>query len=91
MSWKIVTLTNDGNGIANGSKLQDEFVKIFIAAGAPTNATMYGNKSIIEENSYWFSPGAVEIASPLLELFGAKECEAPDIQRLALLVRNSGA
>lgn len=91
MSWKVVMLTDDSKVVFKGSRLRDEFMKIFIANGSPTNATMYGGKATSDCNKFWFSPKAAEIAKPLMELYGAKECEAPDTRLLTLLVQNSGA
>jgi hypothetical protein len=89
MGWKVVTLTNDSDGLAKAVKLQDSFEHLFISDLAPMNSRMYGSRSIVDGNNFWFSPGAVAIAGLLLESFGAKECEAPDIQNLTFLVGNA--
>lgn len=77
----------------NASKLQDEFVPVWTAAGAPPEAAMYGGMGVRQQNDYYFTPAAVALvlAGLLLVQYGAVDCEEPDVTKLATLVKNSDA
>ncbi len=51
-----------------------EFAKIHLAAGAPTDAAIF---IASDEDIYYCSPRAVEIAGALIQGFGGTECPAP--------------
>jgi hypothetical protein len=86
MPWMGVTLSAAGRL----GELQEAFEKIWIAAGAPPDAAMYGGESA-RDNRCFFTPAAVTLAQPLLSKWGAVNCPPPDTRKLIVLVRNQGA
>lgn len=91
MSWKRVTIDATARAAGIGSKLQDEFAAIFMAAQAPPAAAMYGNLGATGPRDYYFSPAAAGLASGLLAAYLAVDCPAPDTRTLVVLVNNLGA
>ena len=83
MSWKVVTLKNDRDGVAKWAELQDAFEKIFISNLAPTDATMYVSKSM-NANTFWFSPGsaAIDAGTVLPGITDGYTGAAPDLGAL---------
>ena len=91
MPWQKIAATNDDEVSGKFATLQDEFAVVFTAAGLPPEAVMYRDNETPGAGDFYFSPRAAEIAAVLLAAYGAVECEPPDLQRLAVLVRNEGA
>src|ERR1700735_1331706 len=90
--WKKVTLIAKDVTAGKNFQLQNEFTAIWMAAGAPSNAAMYGDMVLHDDlYRFYFTPAAVMLALPLLERFGAQDCPEPDVKQLAVHVRNSGA
>jgi hypothetical protein len=89
-SWMCITLSVSEAAAGRQSAIQDAFANVWIAAGAPPDAAMYGGKSA-RDNRCFFTPGAVTLARPLLLSFGAVDCPEPDVRTLIVLVRNSGS
>jgi hypothetical protein len=90
MSWKKVTLTNDDIAAGGGHRLQDAFAERFIAAGAPHDAVMYGNKDVFtERHHFFFSPAAASViaGSPFTD-YKVTDCSEPKLQILVVLVKN---
>lgn len=91
MSWKKIVIASGAHEAITASRLQDEFVEIWMAAGAPPEAVMYGGMGVRQENDHYFTPAAAALAGALLARYGAVDCDEPDVTGLAILVKNSGA
>lgn len=89
MPWMCVVFS-PSEAAASQDALQEAFARVWMAAGAPPDAVMYGGYSV-RDNRCYFTPAAVTLARPLLLSFAAVDCPAPDTQRLTVLVRNQGA
>ena len=90
MSWFKVEMSKQDVAAGKAINLQEEFTKVFDRSGAPTKAGMF-NSLDVKTNEYFFSPGAVEIAKPLIERFGGRSCDAPKKSTLASIVTNCDA
>jgi hypothetical protein len=89
-SWMCITLSVSEAAMGRQSVIQDAFANVWIAAGAPPDAAMYGGK-LPQDNCCFFTPAAVTLARPLLLSFGAVDCPSPDIRTLNVLVKNEGS
>ena len=91
MPWNRISMSNDEMLAGKADKLQSEFAKIWMVLGAPPEAAMYASRAPGGKHDYFFTPGAVEIAAPVLKSFGAAECEKPgEKETLIVLVKNEG-
>jgi hypothetical protein len=87
MSWKMVEF--DLNNLLSGTRLQDEFARLFIANGTPVDAVMLGGLDVrARRHRYYFSPAAVQLAAQLLAQYNVIDCPEPDRKKVAILVRN---
>jgi hypothetical protein len=92
MGWKVVTLTMDDVTADKNVALQNAFVAVWTAAGAPPSAAMYGDKDISDGlYRFYFTPAAVMLTLDLLERFGAVDCPEPELRQLAVHVKSPGA
>jgi hypothetical protein len=92
MSWKVVTLTANDVSAGKNMALQNAFAATWMAVGAPPDAAMYGDKNIRDGlYRFYFTPAAVMLTLDLLEKFGAVDCPEPEIHKLSVHVKNSGA
>jgi hypothetical protein len=89
-SWMRITLSISEAAAGRQSAIQDAFAKLWLAAGAPPDAAMYGGK-LPRDNDCFFTPAAVTLARPLLLSLGAVNCAPPDVRTLNVLVRNEGS
>lgn len=85
MPWYKVTLTTDDVIAHEHMRLQDAFTKIFVASGGPKDAGMFCGMGV-DDNGYYFSPGAANIALVLIARYKGEECPAPSRKGLCLLV-----
>jgi hypothetical protein len=69
-------LSHDDISARKHMALQDGFTKIFIANRGPGDAGMYQSLEF-GVHEYFFPPGAVRIALPLIVAYGGVECPAP--------------
>ena len=90
MGWMCVTYSPQEAAAGRLSQIQEAFAKVWIAAGAPPDAAMYGSESVRDHRCF-FTPGAASLAPALLLSFGAVDCAEPDIRNLPVLLRNAGA
>lgn len=76
VGWHKITFSL--NDIARGrhGALQDEFWPRLIVAGSPLDAVLFMSTDPTS-NDYFFSPGAVQIAEPLIAKYSGVECSAP--------------
>jgi len=70
-------------------ELQKSFETLFLANQWPKQAAMLANVDSLAHHFY-FSPGAVEIASELIARYAGTECAKPEVSDLVLLVGNPG-
>ncbi len=89
MPWFQVTMTDEEVASGKHIQLQNQFSKVWMAIGAPPEAAMYGSMEVGKLH-YYFTPHAAQIADPLLKMYSAVECEEPDLEKLAVLVKNEG-
>jgi hypothetical protein len=66
-------------------QLQNDFIKLFIADGSPRDAAMFSDLAGTGHHFY-FSPGAMKIASVLLSTYAAVPCWRPPGNQVALIV-----
>ena len=90
MSWFKVVMSNDDIVSRKHIRLQDTFENLFSAAGAPRNAAMFANRDMARGDWFFFSPGAMNIASALVLSHGAVECPSPRRSAVSLLVGHPG-
>lgn len=89
--WKVVVMTSADISAHKHQHLQDAYAALFVAAGAPPAAIMFGEKSMAGATfSYYFNPSAAQLAASLLAQYGAVDCPAPDPTQLAVHVANRG-
>jgi len=88
MKWKRVEFDDADMTTGKFEKLQMAFTNIMLESGAPAGVAMYGYKDSQKPNHFFFTPDAVRIADPILEEFGAIECDEPDISNLSVVSRS---
>jgi hypothetical protein len=88
-AWYRVTLSNSDVVARRHMELQKGFETLFLANRWPTQAAMFANVDSLAHHFY-FSPGAVEIASDLIARYSGAECAKPEVSDLVLLVGNPG-
>lgn len=84
MSWYKVDLSPEDINASRYVALQETFEDLFAASGSPENAGMF--ESAIPDYVYYFSPGAVVIAMPLISAFHGVPCAAPAESSVKALV-----
>jgi hypothetical protein len=90
MSWYKVTFSVDEMASGRHHGLCNGFSALFIAAGAPKNAGMFADADVMT-NAYYFSPGAIAIAKPLIAIYAGVECEAPSKSAIkSVVLRDDG-
>jgi hypothetical protein len=89
MVWRKVALAPAEVAAGKHVRLQDEFAAIFMALGGPRDAGMFGSLAA-DASDYFFSPGAVRIAGPMIDRYAGAECPAPRLSEVALLVVSNG-
>lgn len=90
MNWMCVTLTENEAARGGQGALQNAFARVWMAAGAPPDAVMYGGRSA-RDNRCFFTSAAVVVARPLLLSSGGVDCLEADTRNLIVLVKNEGA
>jgi hypothetical protein len=89
MSWYKVELTPEEISNSRYIALQETFEDLFAAADSPKGAAMV-ESSIPTDYIYYFSPGAVTIAMPLITAFNGVPCSAPAQSSVKALVFSGG-
>jgi hypothetical protein len=74
MKWHKVILSDADITAHKHLELQNEFTGLWFAAGGPKDAGMFTST---DSHDYFFSPGAVSMAVPILARYGSVECSAP--------------
>jgi hypothetical protein len=88
-AWYRVTLSNSDVVARRHMDLQKAFETSFLAHQWPSEAAMFASVDTLAHHFY-FSPGAVAIASDLITHYAGSECERPEPSDLVLLVGNPG-
>jgi hypothetical protein len=85
----------DAGALGRALQLQNAFGRILVASGDQNyDAAVFTNRADDFESKtydYYFSPRAAEMASQLITTSGAKPCELPRPERLALAVGDARA
>jgi hypothetical protein len=87
-SWYQVALSDQDVIAGKGLELQDLFSVLFLSKGGPKDAAMFCSRSS-QENNFYFTPGAVNIAKELIARYRGVECPAPLGSALSLLVADA--
>ena len=86
-NWYKVRLSFSASiPIGEGMKLQHAYTEIFIANGAPKDALVLANTDCTDFYDYYFSPGAMRIASDLVLSHGGVLCSRPQRKDVRLAV-----
>jgi hypothetical protein len=73
MPWYKISLSGDDIALGKGIRLQEAFGALHFAHGSPKDAALFA--SGIEPRIYYFPPGAIEIAQPILSGYEVIECK----------------
>jgi len=90
MGWYKVTMTPAEVVSGRAILLQDALADLFIRFAGPRDAAMFSSSDVMK-NEYFFSPGAVRIAAPIIAAYAGVACEAPKRSELHMLVVNADA
>jgi hypothetical protein len=88
MSWQSVAMTDRDITAGRHIQLQQEFDTLFVFSGTPLDAAMF-KSSEVSKHIYYFSPGAVRIATILIGAYGGVDCPTPSRSDLHGLVANA--
>jgi len=90
-TWFKIALSQKQVAANHVSRIQDGFEEVFIAAGSPKGAAMFGVSNDDGGDDLYFNPAAAELAEDLLRANSATRCVPPlDEGKLALLVGHAG-
>ena len=84
--WYGLFLGNGADAFAPTMKIQNDFMRAFIASGGNVEMAMFSlseSTSEAHEVTIYFSPAAVEFAKTIV---GAAPCDKPSRKNLGLLV-----
>jgi hypothetical protein len=84
MPWYRVGLSTTEVAAEKYAKLQTTFDILFKASSSPEDAAMFESNN--PKYIYYFSPGAVAIAMPLISAYSGVECSAPSEANVTLLI-----
>jgi hypothetical protein len=78
MTWYKVTLSSADISAGRQVEMEDAFYGLFVKSESPKEAGV-GMFSLIDDTQYvfYFSPGAAQLAMPLINAYGGVPCEAP--------------
>ena len=88
--WYKITLSNAEFAAGKGVELQNAFTDVFLGLAGPDEAGMFACRQI-GKHDYFFSPGAVRIAKPIIDLYAGVECATPKLSELTSLIATVGA
>jgi hypothetical protein len=91
MPWYKVTMSKQDVAQDKHLDVENAFASLFLAAGAPVDAGMFGNIDVADEYVYLFSPAASTFFSAMLASHNAVECLAPARKSVTLLLGHDGA
>ncbi len=87
-SWyKVHFIFSEAGVRAKAIKLQNEYSRIFVKNRGPKDALVFTDQEHNEQHyDYYFSPGAMRIAGPLVLASGGVPCARPDRKQVTLAV-----
>ena len=91
MPWYKVTLTVEQIASGEGTRLQKQFMQLFLAALGPKDMALFTDITGIPSTTFYFSPGSYEHAQALISSYLGTPCEKPDKENLAFLVGHDAA
>ena len=90
--WMAVSLSESEINGFRGFLLQGQFDGVYLAALAPKDAALFGDKKPAKDNHlFYFSPKAAKIFAVFLPLYNAIPCPAPTRDSVSLLVGHAAA
>ncbi|SRR6266540_2464095 len=91
MPWYEIDLSVERVAAGEGIRLMNELEKVFLAAGFPSDAAVFGDVDMSRGGSRFFlNPGASKIAATIIARWGAKERADPG-SPVALLIGHQDA
>jgi hypothetical protein len=86
--WYKVHFTFSEAGVrAKAVKLQNDYSRIFVKNHGPKDALVFTDQEHNDQHyDYYFSPGAMRIAGPLILASGGVPCVRPDRNQVTLAV-----
>jgi len=86
MAWYKVTLSPADISEGRQVQMEDAFYAVFVKAEAPKEAGV-GMFSLKDDRQYVFylSPGAAQLAMPLIDTYSGVPCEAPQGSEVRVL------
>lgn len=75
-TWYKIAFSAADVASGRAIELQEKFSDLFLMAGGPSDAGMFGSASVLA-NDYFFSPAAAALAPLLMASYGATSCAAP--------------
>src|SRR5947208_1257978 len=85
MPWHKIALPVDRVAAGHGIRLMDEVEALFVAAGFPKDAAVFGNVNAGPGATHFFNPEASVLASGLIARWGGVACDDPG-EPVALLI-----
>lgn len=70
--------------------LEQAFAELYFQSGSPKHAGMFTSTGVGPPHVFYFSPGAVRIATALIAAWSGVEIAAPGRSEVNILVANSG-
>ena len=89
--WFVIALTQEQVSAGHLARIIETFTDLFIAAGSPPGAAMFGASYEDGRRDLYFNPSAAILAKDLIPLNGARPCSTPlDEGGVELLVGHEG-
>ena len=87
-SWyQVGFVFSEADARAKAVKLQNEYSRIFVKHRCPKEALVFTDREHNAQHyDYYFSPGAMRIAGPLVLSSGGVPCARPDRNQVTLAV-----
>jgi hypothetical protein len=90
-TWYKVTLSDQDIIAGKGLQLQNEYTMFHIQDWQSRRDALMLDSGDALDHTYYFSPGAVRLALPLILRWGGKPCPVPSPKGLAKLVGSTEA
>jgi len=89
-TWFKIALSHEQVAARHVSRLEDAFEALFVAAGSPSGAALFGLARDDGGEDLYFTPLAAALASTLLNANGGYSCDLPvDDGTVSLLIGHS--
>ena len=91
VSWFVIALSQEQVSAGHLSRIVETFTDLFIAAGSPPGAAMFGASREDGGSDLYLNPSAARLAKDLIPANGARPCPPPlDEGEVELLVGHDG-